>query len=66
LRVPLDGFAWEALEHEAASQGVSPEEVARFAILYYLADVDSGRVARRITGSPLGPGGPSAGGGSAA
>jgi hypothetical protein len=63
LTVHLDGFAWEALERESAGQGVSPGELARFAILYYLADVDSGRVARRITGSPLGPsggGGPSA------
>lgn len=53
LAIRLDGFAWEALEHESSSQGVSVEELAKFALLYYLADLDSGRVSRRIAGSPF-------------
>jgi hypothetical protein len=49
VTVDLDRFAWEALEQEAAHLGVSVEELARFAVLYYLADGDSGRVARRLS-----------------
>lgn len=52
LNVPMDAFAWDAVEEESARLGVSVEELVAFAVLYYLADVDSGRVARRITGSP--------------
>jgi hypothetical protein len=44
----LEGFAWEALAQESARMGVAVEDVAAFAVLYYLADADSGRVARRI------------------
>jgi hypothetical protein len=47
LRLQLDGFTREALEAEAARLEVSVEELARFAILYYLADGDSGRISRR-------------------
>jgi hypothetical protein len=46
----LDGFAWAELERESARQEMDPSELASFAILYYLADADSGRIARRITG----------------
>lgn len=52
LKLDLDAFAREALEREAARLGVSAEELARFAVLYYLADGDSGRIARR---TPLAP-----------
>ncbi len=52
LTLPLDGFAWEAIEEQSASLGVAVEDFIAFAILYYLADVDSGRVARRISRSP--------------
>lgn len=45
--VHLEGFALEAIEEEAAHLGVSVEELATFCVLYYLADVDSGRIARR-------------------
>jgi hypothetical protein len=48
----MDAFAWETVEEESARLGVSAEELVAFAVLYYLADVDSGRVARRITRSP--------------
>ncbi len=47
LELQLDSFAWAALEQEAAQQGVSVRELATFALLYYLADVDSGRVSRQ-------------------
>ena len=52
LAVKLDGFGWEALEQECARLGVSEEELVRFAIAYYLADIDSGRIARRIPPGP--------------
>lgn len=47
LKLDLDAFGREALEAEAARLGVSPEELARHAVLYYLADCDSGRISRR-------------------
>lgn len=48
-----DGFAvddvtWAALEREATLQGIAPEQLAGHALLYYLADVDSGRLAQRL------------------
>lgn len=52
LSLPMDVFAWEAIEEESARLGVSVEEFVAFSVLYYLADVDSGRVARRIAMSP--------------
>jgi hypothetical protein len=48
LTVTLEEFATEALEAEARRQGVRPEEVAAYAISYYLADRDSGRIAHRV------------------
>jgi hypothetical protein len=47
LKLQLDAFTHEALEQEAARLGLSVEELARFAVLYYLADGDSGRISRR-------------------
>lgn len=52
LSLPMDVFAWETVEEESARLGVSVEELVAFSVLYYLADVDSGRVARRIVMSP--------------
>lgn len=46
--LPLEGLAYEELEREAARQGISPAELASYAIVYYLADADSGRIARRL------------------
>jgi hypothetical protein len=57
LVLPMDEFAWEAVEEESARLGVSAEDLVAFAVLYYLADLDSGRVARRISASPYRPGG---------
>jgi hypothetical protein len=55
LTLKLDDFAWEALQEESARQQVSVEELIAFALLYYLADADSGRIARRISRSPYHP-----------
>jgi hypothetical protein len=51
LTLSLDDFAWSAVAEESSKLGVSAEELARFALLYYLADLDSGRIARRIDGT---------------
>jgi hypothetical protein len=48
----LEGFAWESVEQESQRQGVPVEELVTFAVLYYLADVDSGRISRQVSRSP--------------
>lgn len=48
VTVELGGFTWERLQSEAERQGVSIEELVAHAVLYFLADFDSGRIARRI------------------
>jgi hypothetical protein len=48
LTLRLDGFARETIDEEAARLGVPVEELVAFSVLYYLADVDSGRIARAI------------------
>jgi hypothetical protein len=45
LRVRLDEDTWKALDEEAARQGVSADTLAVHAVLYFLADLDSGRLA---------------------
>jgi len=52
LTLRLDGFARETIGEEAVRLGVPVEELVTFAVLYYLADVDSGRIARAIPTSP--------------
>jgi hypothetical protein len=52
VTLPLHGLAYQELARESERHGISPSELASFAILYYLADVDSGRIARRIAGVP--------------
>jgi hypothetical protein len=49
VTVSLEGFAWEALAEESARLGVPVQELVAYAVTYYLADVDSGRVARRVS-----------------
>jgi hypothetical protein len=49
LILDLDAFAWRALAEEAVQMGVPIEELASYALLYYLADRDSGRIVRRFT-----------------
>ena len=51
LRVELDAFTHEVVEQEAARLETSVEEFVRFATLYYLADLDSGRIARHLPSS---------------
>ena len=52
LTLRLDGFAWEAITEESARLGVSVEDLISFSVLYYLADADSGRLARDAAASP--------------
>jgi hypothetical protein len=54
LALRLDSFAWEALELESARLGVSEEEIVSYAIAYYLADRDSGRLTREPPPRPPG------------
>jgi hypothetical protein len=51
LELPLDAFTWGAIDDEASHQGVPIDELIAFSVLYYLADVDSGRIARSISRS---------------
>ena len=52
VTLQLEGFAAEAIGEESDRLGVSAEELVSFSVLYYLADMDSGRIARRIATSP--------------
>lgn len=51
--VAFDAETWAALEEEAQKQQVTPEALAVHALLYLLADLDSGRLADRL-GEELG------------
>ena len=53
LALRMDEFAWDTLQHESTRLKVSEEELIAFAVMYYLADVDSGRIARRFPGERL-------------
>jgi hypothetical protein len=55
LTIHLDDFAWDAVREASLQLGVPNEELVRFAVLYYLADSDSGRLARRLHASPPEP-----------
>jgi hypothetical protein len=48
LMVELDDDRWLELEAEATRQEVSVEALLEHAVLYFLADLDSGRAERRI------------------
>ena len=48
LAVELDDETWSGLRQEADEQGVAPDVLALHALLYFVADVDSGRVGRRL------------------
>jgi hypothetical protein len=48
VTVRLDKETWRALQAEAERQDVSAPDLTRHAVLYFLADVDSGRVAERL------------------
>jgi hypothetical protein len=48
IKVAFDDDTWAALEEEARRQGVEPEDLAVHALLYFLADLDSGRMAHLL------------------
>lgn len=48
LEVEIGDETRRALEAEAAAQGVDPETLARHALLFFFADVDSGRIATKL------------------
>ena len=48
LFVELDDETWSAVRGEAEEQGVTPDLLALHALLYFVADVDSGRVGERL------------------
>ena len=50
LELEIDAFAAARLEAEAAAQGVAEADLVRHALMYYLADLDSGRISARVTG----------------
>jgi hypothetical protein len=58
LSLEMDAFGWSELELQSRQLGVSESELVRFAVMYYLADVDSGRVARTLVDGPPTPGDP--------
>jgi hypothetical protein len=46
--VVFDDETWIALEAEAQEQGVTPEALALHALVYFLADLDNGRLGERL------------------
>jgi hypothetical protein len=48
VRVEVDDATWNALLREARRQGVDIRVLAAHAVLYFMADVESGRVAQRM------------------
>jgi hypothetical protein len=51
LEVDLDDDTFAALRREANGQGVEPSRLAEHALLYFLADLDGGRLAQRVGGA---------------
>jgi hypothetical protein len=49
--VDLDDDTFAALRQEASGQGVEPSRLAEHALLYFLADLDGGRLAARLGGA---------------
>ena len=48
ITIELDEFGWRALSDEAGRQNVTVEELLVHAAMYYLSDLDTGRVAARV------------------
>ena len=48
LRLSIDDDLWHALDQEAQRQGISVQKMVAHAVLYVAAEVDAGRVTRRI------------------
>jgi hypothetical protein len=51
FEVDLDDDTFAALRQEASGQGVEPSRLAEHALLYFLADLDGGRLAERVGGA---------------
>ncbi|MDX6588490.1 MAG: hypothetical protein QOI31_2963, partial [Solirubrobacterales bacterium] len=48
VTITLDQETWRVVVQEAERQQVSAEGLVEHAVLYFLADLDSGRVAGRL------------------
>jgi hypothetical protein len=48
VEVEFDEFGWRSLTDEAHRQGVSLETLVAHAAMYYLAEADPERLARRV------------------
>lgn len=48
LRLSVEDELWHALDQEAQRQGVSVQKMVAHAVLYVAAEVNAGRVTRRI------------------
>jgi hypothetical protein len=48
VELAVAGDLWQAFEREAGRQGASTSQLAEHAALLYAADVDAGRITRRI------------------
>jgi hypothetical protein len=48
VEVEVEDETWRSLVEEAAAQSTDPETLARHALLFFLADVDSGRIAGKL------------------
>jgi hypothetical protein len=48
VALQLDTFAWETLSDQAAELGVPVNDLVAFSVLYYIADLDSKRIARKL------------------
>jgi hypothetical protein len=48
VQLELGEPTWQVLDREAERQAISAEALIEHACLYYLADLDSGRIAERI------------------
>jgi hypothetical protein len=48
FNVTLDDATWGALAEEAERQGVTPEALGVHSVLYFVADLDSGRLAEAL------------------
>ena len=51
LEIDVDDDTFGVLRQEASGQGVEPSRLAEHALLYYLADLDGGRLAERVRGA---------------
>jgi hypothetical protein len=51
LNLRLGEREWEAVDKHAEREGVSADDLVAFCVLYYVADLDSGRISRPSRGA---------------